>query len=84
MATEAKANKSDVKVRLGQAAVFGNIYQVYCPGSDQFVQAEKTVAKEDDTAMQCSLAEDKDRSKMMYFRLMPGFPFRNEGDEQGC
>lgn len=77
---EQEHNEAEFRQRTGQMAVFGNIYQVLVPVSNKFVQAEKHIAKEDDTCLQTKQVGHETRSKLPWFRLMPGFATRNEGD----
>ena len=79
-ARERQHNEAEFSQRSGQLAVFGNIYQVHIPVSDKFVQAEKHIAVEDDTCLQTRQVDHDERSKLPWFRLMPGFATRNEGD----
>jgi hypothetical protein len=69
---EQARNNADLKVRNGNMAVFGSVFQVYSPTADKFIHAEKAIAREDDTALECSLGSSEYRSKMPWFRIMPG------------
>jgi hypothetical protein len=77
---ERQHNEAEFKQRSGQMGVFGNIHQLLISVSDKFLQAEKHIANEDDTALQCAQVDHEDRSKLPWFRIMPGFATRNEGD----
>jgi hypothetical protein len=63
--------------------VFGSAIQLYASGSDSYIQCEKRRARDDSFAQLASLvpkgAKDQ-RSKMPWFRLMPGFATRAEGE----
>ena len=77
---ERQHNEAEFKQRSGQMAVFGNIYQILIPVSDKFIQAEKHIALDDDTCLQTKQVDHEERSKLPWFRMMPGFATRNEGD----
>ena len=69
---EQERNEADLRVRNGQMAMFGSVFQIYSPAANRFLHAEKAIAKEDDTALECSLGSSDYRSKMPWFRIMPG------------
>jgi hypothetical protein len=69
---EQERNEADLRVRNGQMAMFGSVFQIYTPAANRFLHAEKAIAKEDDTALECSLGSSDYRSKMPWFRIMPG------------
>ena len=41
----------------------GNIYQLYSPVAEMYLQLERTVAEEDNSAVKCSLMERHIRTK---------------------
>ena len=69
---EQQRNEADLKVRNGQMAMFGSVFQVYSPTASTFLHAEKAISREDDTALECSLGSSEYRTKMPWFRIMPG------------
>jgi hypothetical protein len=79
-ASERWHNKSDFDVRTGQPSTFGRTHQLLASASRKFIQAEKRLAKEDHRALQCSLADSDNVDKQAWFRIMPGYATRVEGD----
>jgi hypothetical protein len=79
-ASERWHNKSDFDVRTGQPSTFGRTHQLLASASRKFIQAEKRLAKEDHRALQCSLADSDSVDKQAWFRIMPGYATRVEGD----
>jgi hypothetical protein len=79
-AAEDAVNRTEMHMVTGQPAIFGNIYQLLSPSAGKFLRAERVVAAEDSAAMRCTLVGFEERSKNPWFRLMPGFRSRNEGE----
>lgn len=70
--SERQRNEAEFKLRSGQQAIFGSVVQMYSPTSNSFLQAEKTIAREENTALECSVGSSKYRAKTPWFRIMPG------------
>ena len=81
-AAEAAVNATELELATGQEAVFGGVYQFLNESSNKYLQAKKTIAEEDATALRCSMVDASDRSKMPWFCIRPGFRTRNEGEER--
>ena len=77
---EALVNKTELELATGQTAVFGGTYQLLNRSSGRYLQAKKTIAAEDPTALRCSMGEAAVRSKMPWLRIQPGFRTRSEGE----
>ena len=73
-------NATELELATGQEAVFGGVYQFLNESSNKYLQAKKTIAEEDATALRCSMVDASDRSKMPWFCIRPGFRTRNEGE----
>ena len=56
-------------------------YQLLNRSSGKYLQAKKTVADEDPTALRCSMGDAAVRSKMPWFSIQPGFRTRSEGED---
>lgn len=80
VAAESAVNATELELATGQVATFGGTYQFLNQSSSKFLQAKKTIADEDATALKCSMVEADERSKMPWFNLQPGFRTRNEGE----
>jgi len=80
VAVEAAVNATEIELATGQPAVFGGTYQLLNRSSNKYLQAKKTIAEEDATALRCSMVEATVRSKMPWFSLQPGFRTRSEGE----
>lgn len=80
---ERERNAADRRMRLGNRVAFGAVCQLYCPSSDGYVKAEKRRAREAQFAHAASTFADSDisRSKMPWFRVLPGFAVRTEGEQ---
>ena len=77
---EAEHNVSDTKLREGSHVVYGTTHQAYTPIFQQYMSVQKSIADEDNTALKCSLESKSERSKMPWFRIMPGYNTRSEGE----
>ena len=73
MAAESAVNATELELATGQVAVFGGTYQFLNQSSSKFIQAKKTIADEDATALKASMVEADERSKMPWFEIQPGF-----------
>ena len=82
---EAEEDVNDMELELarGQPACFGGIYQLQNPGCNQYIQTQKTLATDEKAAVQCRLAPNDvdNRSKSPWFKILPGFRTRNEGEQ---
>jgi hypothetical protein len=79
---EKDRNDLDRETRQGHRIAFGSTCQLYSPGSDTYVEVEKRRAREDHFAQTASMVADglATRTKHPWFRVMPGFATRTEGE----
>eukprot|EP01052_Picozoa_sp_SAG31_P004206 SAG31_NODE_172_length_21357_cov_7.616021_18_plen_210_part_00 len=77
---EAEANEMDNELSCGQQAVFGGAYQLKSSAAEKYIQVLKSIAEDDATALRVQLAESAARTKGLWFRMQPGFRFRNESE----
>ena len=80
VAAEAAVNNTEITLQTGCEAVFGGTYQLLNRSSNKYMQAKKTIAEEDPTALRCSMVDATVRSKMPWFSIRPGFRTRSEGE----
>ena len=81
VAAETAVNSTELELATGQTATFGGTYQLLNRSSGKYLQAKKTIAEEDPTALRCSMGEAALRSKMPWFSIQPGFRTRSEGED---
>eukprot|EP01048_Picozoa_sp_COSAG05_P001788 COSAG05_NODE_63_length_22889_cov_41.986617_2_plen_1561_part_00 len=78
---ESDHNQSETELRKGIPARFGALYQILVPVLDQYLEMQKSIAEEDQSAMQLSVASPDKRSKMPWFKVKPAFATRSEGEK---
>ena len=63
----------------GKPAIFGAAFQFEHSGGD-FLDLKKQIAVEDPAALRAGLADPDNRTKHTWFRIVPGFRTRKEGE----
>jgi|EP01046_Picozoa_sp_COSAG06_P016112 hypothetical protein len=76
---EAANNSAMMRSSRGNAALFGGVYQFEHP-TGMFLDLNKQMAQQEPAALRCGLAEPSHRTKHTWFRIMPGFRTRKEGE----
>lgn len=78
-AKEDLGNRTVRRSQRGKPALFGGVYQFQHSAGD-YLELRKQIAVEDPAALQASLAHPDNRSKHSWFRIIPGFRTRKEGE----
>jgi hypothetical protein len=77
---EAKVNTTEFALRTGHVVRFGQVLQILSPVADAYLCTSKLIAEEDTSSLRCSLLPRDERSKQVWFRILPGYRTRNEGE----
>lgn len=76
---EKLGNRTVRRSRRGKPALFGGVYQFQHSAGD-YLELKKQIAVEDPAALRAGLAHPDNRSKHSWFRIIPGFRTRKEGE----
>lgn len=78
-AKEKIGNRAVRRANRGKPALYGSVYQFEHSTGD-FLDLKKQIATEDPAALRCGLASPDNRTKHTWFRILPGFRARKEGE----
>ena len=76
---EMLGNRTVRRSQRGKPALFGGVYQFQHKAGD-YLALKKQIAMEDPAALQAGLAHPDNRTKHSWFRIIPGFRTRKEGE----
>lgn len=76
---EMLGNRALRRSQRGKPALFGGVFQLE-HSAGEYLDLKKQIALEDPAALQASLAPPDKRTKHTWFRIIPGFRTRKEGE----